>query len=222
MILSLYLFYLSFYLLLEPTFNLRKCLLLLPVYNKKTQKHDAAEGDTLLFIDVMLMQDQASAVGSALSVLTLCGVRLLSGCLCSLQGLCEALGFQRNPSGCLDSEHVCREKLLRECPWLQLHHRQLGGGLWPSLLTQPHLSALLGQLCSHQGIQQCWGTAGESSGKGRAAAGSCLWSYLRWRNPLVHWPKLWCSHTHSEEITVMWKNQIWQPCWAIPCQCRWL
>lgn len=116
MVLSLYLFYLNFYLLLEPTFNLKKCLLLLPVYSKKTQKDDVAEGDTLLFLDVMLMQDQNSAVASAPSALTLCSARLLSGCLCSLQGLCDALVFQRDSSGCLDSEHVCREKLLRKCP----------------------------------------------------------------------------------------------------------
>lgn len=89
-------------------------MLLLPVYNKKTQKDDVAERDALLFLDVLLMQDQNSAVASAL--LTLCSVRLLSGCVCSLQGLCEALVFQRNSSDCLDSEHICREKLLRECP----------------------------------------------------------------------------------------------------------
>lgn len=54
---------------------------LLPVYNKKTEKADVAEGDTLLFLDAMLVQDQNSAVASALSASAVCSVRLLSGSL---------------------------------------------------------------------------------------------------------------------------------------------
>lgn len=184
MILSLCLFYLNFYLLLEPTFNLKKYLLFLPVYSKKTQKNDVAECDTLLFLDVMLMQDQNSAVAWALPALALCSVRLLSGCLCSLQGLCEALVFQRNSSGGLDSEHVCREKLLRECPWLQLHHRQLAGGLWPPLLSQP------GTLPSWAGLQpavlmDCWGELWER----QSSTGFCLWSHLKCRCSHRVWEK---------------------------------
>lgn len=114
------LFNLNFCLLLEPISNLNKCLLLLPVYNEKTQKDGVAEGDTLLFLDVPVVP---------VSALTLCSGRLLSGCLCSLQGLREALVLPRGRSGGLDSEHVCREELLRKRPRVRLHHRQPGAGL---------------------------------------------------------------------------------------------
>lgn len=129
-ILNFCLFHLYRYLMLHPKFNLKgeeSCCFCLFAVIKRTRMtlekmmHYCSWCDT----DVTLKLH---------CPLWTCSVSLPLTVSLFLQRVCEALVCKGNSGGCLDSEHFRRKKLLRDCPWGQLHHRQLGGRLWLSLL----------------------------------------------------------------------------------------